>query len=116
MSCFYRIGRFARTGIFNSELGTRNSKLDLHWLLRKLGPANVTSLLVEGGGEVNASFILGGFAQRVVFFYAPTILGGRDSRKGVAGEGVKQLSEVIQLRDVEWHKLGPDLMLTAQVA
>ncbi|TAK98480.1 MAG: bifunctional diaminohydroxyphosphoribosylaminopyrimidine deaminase/5-amino-6-(5-phosphoribosylamino)uracil reductase RibD [Verrucomicrobia bacterium] len=91
------------------------SAIDLRWLLKTLGSQNVTSLLVEGGGEVNASFLLGGFAQRVAFFYAPKILGGRDSRKAVAGDGVKSLSEVIQLRDVEWRKLGPDLLLTARV-
>jgi diaminohydroxyphosphoribosylaminopyrimidine deaminase/5-amino-6-(5-phosphoribosylamino)uracil reductase len=92
------------------------SRINLRWLLKKLGAENVTSLLVEGGGEVNASFLLGGFAQRVAFFYAPKILGGRDSRKGVAGEGAKNLSEVIQLHDVEWRKLGEDLLLTALVA
>jgi diaminohydroxyphosphoribosylaminopyrimidine deaminase/5-amino-6-(5-phosphoribosylamino)uracil reductase len=92
-----------------------NSKLNLGWLLKKFGSENVTSLLVEGGGEVNASFLLGGFAQRVTFFYAPKILGGRDSRKAVAGEGVKSLADAIQLREVEWRKLGLDLLLTARV-
>jgi diaminohydroxyphosphoribosylaminopyrimidine deaminase/5-amino-6-(5-phosphoribosylamino)uracil reductase len=99
----------------NSKLKTQNSKLDLKWLLKKLGAENVTSLLVEGGGEVNASFLLGGFAQRVAFFYAPKILGGRDSRKAVAGEGSKSLSEVIRLCDLQWRKLGLDLLLTARV-
>jgi diaminohydroxyphosphoribosylaminopyrimidine deaminase/5-amino-6-(5-phosphoribosylamino)uracil reductase len=94
---------------------TRHPSLGLHWLLKKLGAENVTSLLVEGGGEVNASFLLGGLAQRVTLFYAPKILGGRDSRKGIAGKGVKNLREVIQLREVEWHKLGEDLLLTARV-
>ena len=83
--------------------------------MKKLGAQNVTRLLVEGGGEVNASFLLGGFAQRVAFFYAPKILGGRDARKGVAGDGANSLSEVIQLREVEWRKLGEDLLLTALV-
>lgn len=90
-------------------------QIDVRWLLRRLGSENVTSLLVEGGGEVNASFLLGGLAQRVAFFYAPKILGGRDSRKAVAGEGVKNLAEVIQLRNLEWKRLGPDLSLTARV-
>ena len=93
----------------------KKSAIDLRWLLKKLDANNVTSLLVEGGGEVNASFLLGGFAQRVVFFYAPKILGGRDARKAVAGEGVKSLSKAIQLRDVEWRKLGEDLLMTARV-
>jgi len=90
-------------------------QIDLRWLMRKLGAGNVTSLLVEGGGEVNASFLLGGLAQRVSFFYAPKILGGRDSRKAVAGEGARSLAEVIRLRDVEWKRLGPDLLLTARL-
>jgi diaminohydroxyphosphoribosylaminopyrimidine deaminase/5-amino-6-(5-phosphoribosylamino)uracil reductase len=98
-----------------STSDNRQSAIGLRWLLKKLGAENVTSLLVEGGGEVNASFLLGGFAQRVAFFYAPKILGGRDSRKGVAGEGAKSLSEVIQLREVEWRKVGEDLLLTARV-
>jgi len=96
---------------------TRNpqSAIDLRWLLKKLGAESVTSLLIEGGGEVNASFLLGGLAQRVTFYYASKILGGSTSRKGVAGDGVKSLAEVIQLREVEWRKLGEDLLLTAKV-
>lgn len=100
-----------KTGIRN-----RQSAIDLPWLLKKLGAENVASLLVEGGGEVNASFLFGGLAQRVAFFYAPKVLGGRHARKGVAGEGAKRLSEVIRLREVEWRRLGGDLLLTARVA
>jgi len=95
---------------------TSHVSLDLRWLLKKLGAENVTSLLVEGGGEVNASFLLGGRAQRVAFYYAPKILGGQEARKAVAGEGIKKLAEMIQLRNVAWRRLGPDLLLTARVA
>jgi diaminohydroxyphosphoribosylaminopyrimidine deaminase/5-amino-6-(5-phosphoribosylamino)uracil reductase len=98
-----------------SRVTHRGSRINLLWLLKKLGAENVTSLLVEGGGEVNASFLLGGLAQRVAFFYAPKILGGRAARKGVAGDGAKSLRAVIQLREVEWHQLGDDLLLTARV-
>jgi diaminohydroxyphosphoribosylaminopyrimidine deaminase/5-amino-6-(5-phosphoribosylamino)uracil reductase len=100
----------------NSKLETQNSKLDLKWLLKRLGSEKITSLLVEGGGEVNSSFLFGGFAHRVAFFYAPKVLGGRDSLKAVAGEGAKSLTEARQLHDIEWKQLGPDLLLMAQVA
>ena len=93
----------------------RDGRIDLRWLLHRLGAENVTSLLVEGGGEVNASFLLGGLARRVVFFYAPKILGGRDARKAVAGEGARSLDEILNLRQVEWRRIGPDLMMTALV-
>jgi diaminohydroxyphosphoribosylaminopyrimidine deaminase/5-amino-6-(5-phosphoribosylamino)uracil reductase len=102
--------------VSKSLIVNRQSSISLRWLLKRLGAENVTSLLVEGGGEVNASFLLGGFAQRVAFFYAPKILGGRDSRKAVAGEGARSLAEAIQLRDVEWKRLGEDLLLTSRVA
>ncbi len=91
------------------------SEIDLHWLIKKLGAQNVTSLLVEGGAEVNASFLLGGLAQRIAFFYAPKILGGHDSYKAVAGEGAKKINAAVMLRDVEWRSLGADLLLTARV-
>ena len=93
----------------------RRGRIDLRWLLRKLGRENITGLLVEGGGEVNASFLLGGFAHRVTFFYAPKILGGRDSRKAVAGDGARSMSEILNLRDVEWRRVGEDLMMTARL-
>ncbi|HEY1719340.1 MAG TPA: bifunctional diaminohydroxyphosphoribosylaminopyrimidine deaminase/5-amino-6-(5-phosphoribosylamino)uracil reductase RibD [Verrucomicrobiae bacterium] len=92
-----------------------NSRLDLRWLLEKLGAENIASLLVEGGGEMNASFLLDGFAHRVAFFYAPKILGGRDSRKSVAGDGVANLTDAIQLRELEWKRVDEDLLMTALV-
>jgi diaminohydroxyphosphoribosylaminopyrimidine deaminase/5-amino-6-(5-phosphoribosylamino)uracil reductase len=93
----------------------RNGRINLRWLLKRLGTENVTSLLAEGGGEVNASFLLGGLAQRIVFFYAPKILGGRDSLKGVAGEGATRMEEALNLTEVEWRRIGQDLMLRARV-
>lgn len=93
----------------------RSGRVDLRWLLKKLGRENVTSLLVEGGGEVNGTFLLGGHAHRVAFFYAPKILGGRDARKAVAGDGASSWSDILTLRDVEWRRVGPDLMMTALV-
>jgi len=91
-------------------------QVNLRWLLRRLGSENVTSLLVEGGGEVNGSFLLQGLAQRVAFFYAPMILGGRDSRRAVAGRGAETLAESLRLTDQEWRRLGHDWLLHARVA
>jgi len=89
--------------------------VDLGWVLGKFGGENVTSLLVEGGGAVNASFLEQGLAQRVAFFYAPKILGGMDARPAVAGLGAESLAAALQLADVEWREVGRDLMLTARV-
>ena len=92
----------------------RGREILLPWLLQKLGAEEVSSLLVEGGGEVNASFLLGRQAQRVAFFYAPKILGGHDARRAVGGQGAQRLAEVVSLRDVRWRRMGADLRLTAR--
>jgi diaminohydroxyphosphoribosylaminopyrimidine deaminase/5-amino-6-(5-phosphoribosylamino)uracil reductase len=92
-----------------------DGKINLGWLLKRFGAQNVTSLLVEGGGEVNASFLLQGLAQRVAFFYAPMILGGRASRRAVAGEGARTLAESLSLSALEWRRLGVDWLLSARV-
>ena len=89
--------------------------LDLPWLLNKLGSEDVTSLLVEGGGEVNASFLLQGLAHRVAFFYAPKVLGGRDSRPAVGGLGAASQAQALQLARLRWRRLGQDWLLTASI-
>jgi diaminohydroxyphosphoribosylaminopyrimidine deaminase/5-amino-6-(5-phosphoribosylamino)uracil reductase len=94
----------------------RNGRVDLSWLLRELGEQAVTSLLVEGGGEVNAAFLEAGLAQRVAFFYAPKILGDPNARRAVAGRGAGRWEDVLRLEHPSWSRFGPDLFLTATVA
>jgi diaminohydroxyphosphoribosylaminopyrimidine deaminase / 5-amino-6-(5-phosphoribosylamino)uracil reductase len=90
--------------------------VDLPWLLGRLGQEEVISLLVEGGGEIHASFLLGRVAQRVSFFYAPLILGGQSAPRAVGGLGARDWGQVVRLRELEWRRVGPDLHLTALVA
>lgn len=98
------------------ESPLRDGTIDIGWVLNELGKLNVTSLLVEGGGEANASFLLRGHGQRVAFFYAPKIIGGAAARKGVSGKGISDLAEAFSLQEVEWKRLGPDLLLRAKIA
>lgn len=87
--------------------------IQLPWLMRELGRLPLTSVLVEGGGEVHASFLAARVAHRVAFFYAPMILGGRGSRRAVAGAGFTSLAEAPELTGVTTRRLGPDLLLEA---
>lgn len=94
----------------------RNGGIDLPWLLKKLGRDQVTHLLVEGGGETNALFLLARLAQRVAFFYAPLVVGGRNAPKAVAGSGLSDLAHRIPLNNAHWRRVGGDLLLTARLA
>jgi diaminohydroxyphosphoribosylaminopyrimidine deaminase / 5-amino-6-(5-phosphoribosylamino)uracil reductase len=93
----------------------RAGGIDLRWLLHLLGREEVTSLLVEGGGETNAAFLSAGLAGRAAFFYAPIVLGGRGAPKAVAGEGVRSVRAAPVLLAPRWRRVGADLFLSARV-
>jgi diaminohydroxyphosphoribosylaminopyrimidine deaminase / 5-amino-6-(5-phosphoribosylamino)uracil reductase len=92
-----------------------SGRVDLRWLLRRLGQDQVTSVLVESGGQVNGSFIDQRLAHRIAFFYAPKILGGKTACPSVGGRGASKLAEALKLVDLEWRRLGDDLLLTARL-
>jgi diaminohydroxyphosphoribosylaminopyrimidine deaminase/5-amino-6-(5-phosphoribosylamino)uracil reductase len=110
--CIATLRRYANVLVAPVQKG----RIDLRWLLRRLGDEGVTSLLVEGGGEVNAAFLLSRLAHRIAFFYAPRILGGRSAHKAVAGEGISSVVKALRLREVEWRRMGPDLFLAARLS
>lgn len=97
----------------------KDGRIDLAWLMDRLGAPSagspVTSLLVEGGGEVHAGFLHARLAQRFVSFLAPKILGGRDSRRAVGGDGFTSLTECPRLIDTTTRHLPPDLMFTGRI-
>ncbi len=64
---------------------------------------------------MHGSFLEAGLAQRVVFIYAPRILGGDEAPKAVAGSGARRLSEAVTLVEIEWRRLGPDLLMMALI-
>lgn len=95
------------------RLHAASGKIRLPELMDYLGRRGVLNLLVEGGGEVHASFLESGLAHRIAFYYAPKILGGFHSRKAVAGTGARSVQDLIRLENLRFRRLGPDLLLTA---
>ncbi len=94
----------------------REGQVDLQWLVKQLGCEEVSSLLVEGGGLVGASFFKSRLAHRIAFFYAPKILGGNNAKRALDGDGVNALCDASSLENTQWTKMGRDLLLTAQVS
>ena len=59
--------------------------INLHEMLDVLGQKGVSSLLIEGGGEVNASFIENKLMDKIILYFAPKIIGGRLAPSFVEG-------------------------------
>jgi diaminohydroxyphosphoribosylaminopyrimidine deaminase/5-amino-6-(5-phosphoribosylamino)uracil reductase len=82
-------------------------------LLRKLSEEGVMHLLVEGGGQVAASFLGGGWVDRVAVFVAPKIAGA--GRPGVADLAIDRMAGAVGLSSVTTERLGEDFLVTADV-
>ena len=69
----------------------RNGRIDLHRLLRSLADDGVCSVLVEGGGELHAYFLDKGWADELVIYVAPKVVGG-PAKSWVGGKGLASLT------------------------
>lgn len=107
-----RIDALEKKGAEILRIKAPGEKIDLKALLKKLGKMKIISLLIEGGGEVNASFLEAGLVDKVHFVIAPKIFGGRDAITTVEGKGAQTPDEAICLKNIHQEKLGEDLLIT----
>ncbi len=95
----------------------KNGRVDLYPLARRLAEeANIQSVLVEGGGEVHAYLLEKRYADELVIYVAPKIVGG-PAKSWVGGKGLASLPAAHRfVYDAEPVRLGDDLRITAQRA
>ncbi len=72
--------------------------LDITLILKQLGELGFTSVLVEGGSHVIASFVEAKAFNKIVTYIGNTIIGGQAALGAVNGQGIDQLVEGVQLR------------------
>ncbi len=89
--------------------------VDMQALMRALGERDITTLLIEGGGTTHASAFQAGIVDKVWFFIAPKIVGGRDALTPVEGDGFATMDESIELTDLTVQTVGSDLLVEAYV-
>ena len=85
-------------------------------LLNDLGSQEVVSLLLEGGGELAAAALRANIVNKVCFFIAPKILGGRGSRPVVGGDNPLSLAEALPLQRTSIRTFGSDYLLTGYLS
>jgi len=90
---------------------SKDRRVDLVKLTQELYKLEIDSVLLEGGGTLNASALDSGIVDKVMFFIAPKIIGGKDAITPVEGRGIPVMSEAIKLKDVSLSKFGEDILL-----
>ena len=83
-------------------------------LLRKLAADGIVSVMIEGGAAIAASACQEKIVDKIVFFYAPKILGG-DAIPMIGALGRRRVSQAILVKDVQCARSGEDFMITARL-
>ncbi|MEP7010366.1 MAG: bifunctional diaminohydroxyphosphoribosylaminopyrimidine deaminase/5-amino-6-(5-phosphoribosylamino)uracil reductase RibD [Acidobacteriota bacterium] len=81
-------------------------------VLAALFERGVRSVLVEGGGEVHASFVAAGTYDAVQVDAAPLLLGGASAPSPLGGLGFARLAEAPRLERIEGKRRGEDVILS----
>ena len=88
-----------------------NQRVNLFKLMDELGKMEITSVMIEGGSELNSSALESGIVDKVIFFIAPRIIGGKDSMPAVGGRCVEKLSDSLNIHDVNVDRCGSDIVI-----
>ena len=88
----------------------KNGQLNLRDLTRKLGRHEIMSVLIEGGSKVAASALKSKIVDKVVFFYAPKIVGAEGI--SMVGElGIASIKKSIEIKRIKIKKISDELMI-----
>ncbi|UOY89649.1 bifunctional diaminohydroxyphosphoribosylaminopyrimidine deaminase/5-amino-6-(5-phosphoribosylamino)uracil reductase RibD [Bacillus glycinifermentans] len=101
------------------DKGVRVTVLDTETIsvrdvLLHLAENGITSVYVEGGSTVHASFVKERLYQEIIFYLAPKLIGGLSSPSAISGEGFQSMKDVPLLRFTSITKIGRDLKLSAK--
>lgn len=114
-SSIEKIRRLNKKGVLVLTYPGKNRKIDLKALLKELAELEIAHLLIEGGGDTAAGFIEKGLVDRILFFIAPKIIGGKDAVTSVEGLGVDRVKKATVLKDMDVERIGDDILVKANV-
>lgn len=89
-----------------------DTQVDVLDVVRILGEKGISSLFIEGGGTINAAFLESGLIDKVVFYFAPKLVGGKIAPTFIEGTGIEWMKDAIDLQDGEFTKIGKDFKFT----
>ena len=92
---------------------SKSGQVDLMDLMRRLGSLGIDSILLEGGGTVNAAAFSQGIVNRLLLYMAPKILGGASAKTFVEGLGAPSPDCAQQFRIQDVGLCGEDIRITA---
>lgn len=103
-----RLAPYRARGVEVLVLPATEGHVDLPALLRTLGEREILSLLVEAGGTFAAALLHARAVQKVRWYLAPRLIGGREAVPAVGDPGFPHLADLPHLHDVSCRRVGED--------
>jgi diaminohydroxyphosphoribosylaminopyrimidine deaminase/5-amino-6-(5-phosphoribosylamino)uracil reductase len=100
--------RLSKAGVTVIQAAERKGRVDPRAALEALERVGVQALMIEGGGEVAASFLLAGLVDALEWFRAPILLGA-EGRPAVGALALDALASAPRFRRLSAQAVGEDL-------
>jgi len=91
----------------------KDGGVDLRLLFKVLTGQGITSILIEGGGSINASVLKENLVDKIHWFVAPKIIGGVGALGPVGGQGVTDVNHAYLFEDMNIELIGQDILISA---
>jgi diaminohydroxyphosphoribosylaminopyrimidine deaminase / 5-amino-6-(5-phosphoribosylamino)uracil reductase len=108
---YEKIERLERKGVRVLIIDSKEGRVDLKICLNKLGEMGLMSILVEGGNQINGSFLDEGLIDKFLLFLSPKWLGDPQAPGIFGGKGVSNLKDAVGLKEVKAKRIGEDIFL-----
>ena len=106
---------FEKAGARVIESSLKDNRIDMSALMDQLGELEICSLLIEGGSRVLASAFKAGIVDKVLFFYAPKILGGDDGVPICSGPGAELMKQSTAVKEIVVHRFDNDILIEGYI-
>ncbi|MDD5583768.1 MAG: bifunctional diaminohydroxyphosphoribosylaminopyrimidine deaminase/5-amino-6-(5-phosphoribosylamino)uracil reductase RibD [Candidatus Omnitrophica bacterium] len=100
------------SGIRIYFLKEKNGRLSLKEMLKVLYTLGITSVFVEGGSATLGRFFDEKLVDKIYFFIAPKIIGGRRALTSIGGQGYALPKTSPWIRDISVTQSGGDILIT----
>ncbi len=87
----------------------------LRELLQRAGAEKIDSILLESGGTLSEALLSEGLVDEVIAFVAPKIVGGKNAKTPVEGDGVEHICDAIELEEQVVETIGNDVLITGLI-
>lgn len=92
-----------------------DGQVDFTEIMKELGKRQIDSVIVEGGGTFHGTVLKSGLVKKIYCYIAPKLIGGKDAKSPVEGDGFSLMRDALAVSDIEILKLGEDICISGHV-